>query len=51
MKNQTSNLPVPEGVLAYRYLPDGRLLTVHQLFTGTARLTIGRGVLCYDDAW
>jgi hypothetical protein len=43
--------PDANGFLASRALADGRLLAVVPLTHGRARLTVGRGVVFYDDGW
>ena len=44
--------PIEEyGFLAYRWLPDGRLLAVVPLTFGRARLTIGRDLSGWYAAW
>jgi hypothetical protein len=39
------------GALAERRLPDGRILTVVPLLTGTARLTVGTDEQTYDNGY
>jgi hypothetical protein len=48
-----TNTPLAaQGSLAWRLLPDGRLLTVIHLAFGRARLTIGpANDFWHDDGW